>query len=153
MTHLGDDPDYLFGEYSGELYFRTFTLPDDVDVEEDAVLFIRTYDNTLDTKRFYLNTERIFNVLEPHAGNPKEWMLDIGVIYSGILRPGVNCLHSGFAEFGDDFLFDNLVLMYKTREGESNPVSPEDEIKWVKEINEFTDKLKKEVEQKKKFFI
>lgn len=146
MTHLGDNPGALPGNFEGDLYWKLFNLPDNVDPREYAVLQCRTYNNQQDTKHLLLNLKRIGNILETHPNNPDEWMTDIAIVPRDTLKPGLNGVHIGFRRCGDDFVFDNLVLWYKTRE--ESVVQPQQvQEEWLNELNAFTEKLKIETQQ------
>lgn len=119
VKHLGDEPQCLGGEgtFVGSLFEARFDLPDNVDIGEEAVIQCRIKHNEIDNKRFLLNFHPIDEVLEPHPENKDEWLQDIAVISKGILTPGENVLCIGYAdERIDDFMVDNVVLWYKTKQ-------------------------------------
>jgi len=74
---------------------------------------------------FYLNFQPLPDILEPHPKNKNEWMMDIAIVRKGMLKPGENNIHIGYAdERFDDFVVDNLVLWYKTKELKSELKGP-----------------------------
>jgi len=116
---LGDQPTAIgeAGIFVGPLFHAKFNLPENLDVEELAVFQCRTKDNQLNNKMFFLNLKPLPDILEPHPGNKKEWMMDIAIIPKGWLKSGENSIHIGYADENyDDFVIDNLVLWYKTTE-------------------------------------
>jgi hypothetical protein len=71
---------------------------------------------------FFLNLKPLPDILEPHPGNKKEWMMDIAIIPKGWLKSGENNIHIGYSDENyDDFVIDNLVLWYKTKELDEEP--------------------------------
>lgn len=66
---------------------------------------------------FFLNLKPLPDILEPHPANKNEWMMDIAIIPKGWLKVGENSIHIGYSDENyDDFVIDNLVLWYKTKE-------------------------------------
>jgi hypothetical protein len=66
---------------------------------------------------FFLNLKPLPDILEPHPANKKEWMMDIAIIPKGWLKAGENSIHIGYSDENyDDFVIDNLVLWYKTKD-------------------------------------
>lgn len=101
----------------GPLFHAKFNLPENLDPEKLAVFQCRTKDNQLNNKMFFLNLKPLPDILEPHPGNKNEWMMDIAIIPKGWLKPGENSIHIGYSDENyDDFVIDNLVLWYTTKE-------------------------------------
>jgi hypothetical protein len=117
MKHLGDQPKAIGGEgkFVGPLFEAHFDLPDNVNLEEEAIVQCRTKHNELDNKRFFLNYQWLKEILEPHPRNKNEWMMDISIVPKGWLKPGENIIYIGYADDKyDDYIVDNIVLWYKT---------------------------------------
>jgi hypothetical protein len=126
IRHLGDQPTAIgeAGIFVGPLFHAKFNLPDNLDTEKLAVFQCRTKDNQLNNKMFFLNLKPLPDILEPHPANKKEWMMDIAIIPKGWLKPGENNIHVGYSDENyDDFVIDNLVLWYKTRDSTSESKS------------------------------
>jgi hypothetical protein len=124
IRHLGDQPTAIgeAGIFVGPLFHAKFNLPDNLDPEELAVFQCRTKDNQLNNKMFFLNLKPLPDILEPHPGNKNEWMMDIAIIPKGWLKSGENSIHIGYSDENyDDFVIDNLVLWYKTKELDEEP--------------------------------
>jgi hypothetical protein len=122
----------------GPLFHAKFNLPDNLDNEELAVFQCRTKDNQLNNKMFFLNLKPLPDILEPHPANKKEWMMDIAIIPKGWLKAGENSIHIGYSDENyDDFVIDNLVLWYKTKDQVDGPKEKAADVK--KDIDSLED--------------
>lgn len=118
IQHLGHKSNWGRGTFVGPHYTVTFTLPDNTNPQELAVIQCRTLHIHKPDKMFLLNSKKIYNILEPHPNNPDDWIMDIAVVPQGVLQPGKNSIHISYvdvkAKYLDDFFVDNIVLWYKT---------------------------------------
>ena len=120
IKHLGDEPKSLGGEgnFVGKVFEARFDLPDNVDIEEKAVIQCRVKSNEIDNKRFLVNFHKLEDILMPHPEYKDEWLQDIAVVPRGFLTPGENIIDIGYTDNRyDDFLVDNIVMWYKRRSG------------------------------------
>jgi len=68
MTHLGDDPAEVdgIGEIVGKLYYANFTLPDNFDTDESAVIQCQTMHGRALSNGFFINNKRLDNILNAY---------------------------------------------------------------------------------------
>lgn len=129
IKHLGDESKSLGGEgnFVGNLFESRFDLPDNVDIEEEAVIQCRVKSNEIDNKKFSINCHNLEDILMPHPEYKDEWLQDIAVIPRGFLTPGENIIDIGYVDNRfDDFLVDNIVMWYKLRSGTMGPSNTKD---------------------------
>jgi hypothetical protein len=116
--HFGDEPDFLFGTYRGEDHDFTFDAPG-VNQNRRAVLMLQTRQVSHDLNVIRINGVNITGALRQH-GEGDEWFAQIGEIPSGVLQATGNVLRiiarnsdGGAGGNLDDFLIDNVVVMYQ----------------------------------------
>jgi len=122
MTHLGEQTTSIegaVGDFTGQMFYATFTLPDDYSAAESAIIQCRSqYNNGM--MKFILNNQRIENILTPHSRSRDEWISETVVIAKNLLQPGSNTIHIGHSSSvpleGENFMVDNIILWYKTRD-------------------------------------
>jgi hypothetical protein len=126
--HFGDEQGSLFPNvpFVGKTKDYTFDCPD-VDPSETAVLLYNSYDVTSPRDRFELNNTQLFGGLYKGPGANTWASHELLVEPDFKLKATGNVLHVESLTAGghtggdiDDFVLDNIVIMYKTTE--SRPV-------------------------------
>jgi hypothetical protein len=119
--HFGDDEDSFFGAFVGRDEDFPFECPN-VDVRQEAVLMFQSLSIDHDRHSFQLNDEEIAGGL-PVSRSNDDWTGNIMLIRPNLLRATGNSIHIGARDSRgsilgnvDDFVIDNMVIMYKTRD-------------------------------------
>ncbi len=118
--HFGDNEDSFFGVFVGRDRDFPFDCPK-IDAGQEAVLMFQSLSIDHDKNTFQVNNQVIFGGL-PISRSNSDWNGNVMLIGANILRPTGNVLHMGARDdrgsiLGnvDDFVIDNVVVMYKTR--------------------------------------
>ena len=119
--HFGDNEDSLLGAFVVRDRDFPFDCPD-IDAGQDAVLMFQSLNIDHDKNNFEVNHETISGGL-PISRSSDDWTGNVMLIRPNVLRASGNVLHIGARDdrgsiLGnvDDFVIDNMVVMYKTRE-------------------------------------
>jgi hypothetical protein len=130
--HFGDDPDALPGVFAGRNSAFEFQCPG-VDSSKPAVLMFETLDVDHGNNFIAINSTGAtpFGFPEVYGGIPvsqskRDWNANIMLVRrdvlreSNILRLGARDKQGGLGGLNgkvDDFVIDNVVILYKTRRG------------------------------------
>jgi hypothetical protein len=124
--HFGDNDDILVGAFVGRDQDFPFDCPD-LDANQDAVLMFESLSIDHDKNSFEVNNEVVSGGL-PISRSNDDWTGNVMLIRPNVLRSTGNVLHIGARDdrgsiLGnvDDFVIDNMVLLYKLR-GRPGPV-------------------------------
>jgi len=119
-AHFGDDPDELPGAFWGQQGDMNFDCPG-IDPRQDAVLMFQSLAVSWGNNVFTINDETVYGAIPTTIEDNEAWTANILLVGSGTLRPANNVLHvesrnesGGTSGNLDDFVIDNLVLLYKT---------------------------------------
>jgi hypothetical protein len=126
--HFGDDPDSLFGEFAGKNAAYPFPCHN-VDSRKEAVLLFQSLDVDHDRNFIAINSTGATGEPEVYGGIPvstsdRDWNGNVMLIRSGVLREdnilrlGARASNGGLGGLDgdvDEFIIDNVVVLFKTR--------------------------------------
>ncbi len=131
--HFGDDPDFLPGTFVGPDAQFPFDCPG-VDPTQPAVLMFQSLDVDNERNVLEINGSGLPGGIPqspadawrsggiPVSSSRDCWTSNLMVVAAGTLGPAGNSLHVGSRDEDgtlvgniDDFLIDNVVILYKTR--------------------------------------
>jgi hypothetical protein len=128
--HFGDDQDSMPGAFVGKNNSYPFSCPN-VDLAQEAVLLFQTLGVSHERNFIAINSTGATGQPEVYGGIPvsrsdQDWNGNVMLVRPGVLRDNNNVLRLGArASNGsilgnvDEFVIDNVVVLFKTR-----PLSP-----------------------------
>lgn len=118
--HFGNEPSFLPGFFSGQSRSFAFDCPA-IDPGQRSVLMFESLHVTTDKNIFTINDKTIYGGLPTTVQDTHAWTSNVMLVEAGTLRPEGNSLEvearTGSGESSgdiDDFVIDNVVLLYKT---------------------------------------
>lgn len=118
--HFGDEPDFLPGAFVGQQKDFSFDCPG-IARSEVAVLMFQSLHVSNSRNVFEINAQTVFGDLPTNADDTEAWAGQVLLVSPGVLGPAGNVLHvesrsgsGGTSGDIDDFVIDNVVLLYKT---------------------------------------
>ncbi len=118
--HFGNEPQFLPGVFAGPSQCFDFECPG-IDPGQRAVLMFESLHVTTPKNIFTINDKTIFGGLPTTVQDKQAWTGNVMLVEAGTLSPRgnslcVQALNSSGQPSGDidDFVIDNVVLLYKT---------------------------------------
>lgn len=119
-NHFGNEPDFLPGVFAGRRKDFSFDCPG-VDSRQQSVLMMQTQHVSVEANVFTVNGTTVFGNVPQTTEDKDAWAAQVLLVNPNVLRSSGNILHveartgSGSSSGDvDDFVIDNVVLMYKT---------------------------------------
>ena len=119
-NHFGNEPSFLPGAFVGQRKDFRFDCPG-IDPRQEAVLMFQSLHVSHPRNVFTINGRTVFGDLPTTTEDKEAWAAQVLLVTPNTLRGRDNVLHvdsrtdSGTSSGDiDDFVIDNLVLLYKT---------------------------------------